>query len=130
MGLRGHRTACRMLLVVLGVAVILSVANPTLGGPYLLNWIEMSPAAGSQGGCNGQVVSVLRNLQKEERRLSVQGRHGRRAMTENSTMVVDCIFVGRNQWIFYISIASTDSPELKHLEKLLQEKFRAIEPFD
>lgn len=123
----------RVMLVVLSFGVTFGVARPTWGGPYLLRSIEMSPAT-SQKECGGQVVRVLRNLQKEGR-LSVDKNNASLAVTNDSTVHVDCIFVGRNeqgrnQWIVYIAIASTNGPESENLLKLLRSKFRDIVRID
>lgn len=55
--------------------------------------------------------------------------------TEASTVYVQCIFVGpnenrRDQWIFYISIASTSSRESAQLLRALRQELGEIVRID
>lgn len=121
------------VIVALACASILAAVAPAWAGPYLRTSIELSKAT-SQKDCGGQIHRVLQTLQKE-RHLTVSRDNDSLATTNASTVGVDCIFVGpneqkRNQWIFYIAIASTDGPESANLMRLLKKKFSEIVRID
>jgi hypothetical protein len=102
-------------------------------GPYLFRAIEMAPAS-SQKECEGHVVRILGNAQKEGR-LSVDKENPRLAWTPASTVHVDCIFVGQNeqrrdQWIFYIAVASTDRQDSDSLMDMLRTRFSKLVRID
>ena len=128
------RSNWRMLsLTVLVAVAVVGVARVSDAGPYLFTSTELSKAT-SQKECGGHVVKVLRSLE-QEKRLTVAKDNDRLATTRDSTVHVDCIFVGpneqrRNQWIFYIAIASTNRDEAQGLLKMLRTKFNQIVRID
>jgi hypothetical protein len=122
------------VIVALACASVLAAVAPAWAGPYLRTSIEISKAATSQKDCGGQIRKVLLTLQKE-RHLTVSRDNDSLATTNDSTVGVECIFVGpneqkRNQWIFYIAIASTNGQESANLMRLLRKKFSEIERID
>ncbi len=65
----------------------------------------------------------------------VDQKNNRLGWTSATTIYVDCIFVGknaqkRNQWIYYISAASTNLKDSEQLRKRLQSTLRKIAPID
>lgn len=119
-------------IVALGLVCVIDVP-PAWSGPYLFRTIEMSNAS-SQKECEGWVVRVLDRMQKE-RRLRVDAGNSRLGFTRDSTLHVDCIFVGRNeqkrnQWIYYVAIASTSKQESLDLLALIRKRFAEIVRID
>ena len=134
MTLGNHQPTFRVIFfLVLGLAVTLGAARPSWGGPYL-RVSDMNSSASSYKQCGNQVLTVFRKL-KREGRVSLDRRYPRYASTKKSTIRIDCVFVGRseqrrNQWIFYIAIASNDRQESAKLFKLVQRKIRGIQSID
>jgi hypothetical protein len=106
----------------------LGVASASEAGPYLFTSIEMSNAR-STPECGGQIKKILRNLAQHDKRLTVSPNNDTLGVTRDSTVGLECIFVGKNerrqdQWIVYISIASTNREESDNLLKALRKQIR------
>lgn len=107
----------RATIVAVCVVGALCIARPSWAGPHLTMIAEFSSAQ-SQRECGSQVGHVLRRMEREKRLDGV--RDDGLAWTRESTIYIECIFVGqtearRNQWIFQVAIASTDEAEFKRL---------------
>jgi hypothetical protein len=118
--------------VVVCVAIALGVARPSWAGPYLRTTVEYSTAR-STPECGGQVTRALRRMEKEKHLDGM--RDGGVAWTKASTLVVECLFVGKSdqrskQWIFYIAIAGTDEEEWKSLWSRVRNELKKSRPID
>jgi hypothetical protein len=85
--------------------LILCAASASEAGPILRRSIEMSNAR-SQPECGGQVAKILKNLSEQGNQLTVSKNNDSLATTQESTVGLECILVGRTQdrqeqWIIY-----------------------------
>ena len=124
---KSRRFMLYAMLVVFMLGFTFTGASSTWAGPYLLTSVEMSIARSTKE-CGGHATKALRSLQKK-RMLQVDNKNKLLGWTKDSTMGVQCIFVGKNehrrdQWIFQISIASTNLKESKKLLKMLRKELR------
>ncbi len=102
-------------------------------GPYLHVTTEYSKAR-SQGECQSFAAKAVYSVAKSSP-MKVDQKNNRLGWTSATTIYVDCIFVGknaqkRNQWIYYISAASTNLKDSEQLRKRLQSTLRKIAPID
>ena len=130
---QGRPPVSLVLLVALGCVLALAVTSTAWAGPYLRVSTELSPAR-STAECRAQAAKALGNLQKRKQ-LLVDQKNPRLGGTRDSTAYVECIFVGKNeqrrdQWIFHISIASTNGQESAQLLKLLREELGSFVRID
>ena len=119
------------VMVALTLAISLGVARRAVASPSLSHSVEYSNATLTKE-CGQQAVSVLKRL-KTEGQFS---RHdGEYAATKDSTVSIDCIFVGRSdqrakQWIFYIVVASNNKQEGREIMELLRTRLKGIVRID
>jgi hypothetical protein len=123
-----YLTALMMLLLTLGVA------RASDAGPFLRTSVEMSNARSTKE-CGGQIRKILSNLAQRDDRLTVSRNNDTIAATKESTVGLECIFVGPNerrqdQWIIYIAIASTNKEEVDNLLGALRKQIRDYTRFD
>jgi hypothetical protein len=112
----------------------LGAASASEAGPYLRTSSEMSNAR-STPECEGQIRKILRNLARHDNRLTVLPNNDTLGVTKDSTVGLECISVGPNerrqdQWIIYISIASTNREESDNLLTALRKQIRDYTRFD
>lgn len=118
------------VVFVLGLTMLSSLA---WAGPYLHVMIEYSKAR-SQAECQSFAAKAVYSVAKSGH-MKVDQNNNRLGWTRNTTVYVDCIFVGkneqnRNQWIYYISASSTNLKVSERLRSLLQTALRNIVPID
>lgn len=132
-----HRSIARTLPKALLVATILGIGllygTPVWAGPYLHVRIEISKAR-SQAECENFAAKALHSL-AQKGHLHVDAKNKRLGFTKDTTLFVDCIFAGKNekghnQWIYYISAASTNLDESEKLRKLVATTLGKIKPID
>jgi hypothetical protein len=98
--------------------VLAGIVPVAWAGPYLLVTEEPSSAV-SKSECVDRVVEALSLLQKQGL-LKVDGTNNHLGVTNDSTLNVDCVFIGKDKqgsqrWMFYTAIASTNEQESKDL---------------
>ena len=123
MGSIYHQNILHAMFIVVIIVGTLMSSTTTWAGPYLRTSNEMSIARSTKE-CGSHAAKALVNLQKN-RHLRVDRNNKLLGGTKDSTLYVECIFVGkneqrRNQWIFHISIASTNWDKSGKLLKLLR----------
>lgn len=123
--LRNHWHGSRRVLAGPIFLLILFLGSPAWAGPYLRTSTELSIARSTKE-CGGQAAKTMSDLRKEGR-LQVPGNNPRLGYTRDTTAYVECIYVGKNerkrdQWIFYISIASTNEKESIAILNLLRDR--------
>jgi hypothetical protein len=99
-------------------------------GPYLHRVIEFSKAR-SQAECESFATKAMQSVAQSSS-MQVKMRLG---WTKDTTIYVDCIYVGKNeqkrdQWIYYISASSTNLNDSEQLRKRVQSTLRTIAPID
>jgi hypothetical protein len=119
------------VMVALTFAIPLGVTRPALASPALRRSVEYSNATSTKE-CGQQVVSVLGRLKTEGQ---FRTHNGEYAATKDSTVSINCIFVGRSdqrakQWIFNIVVASNDAQEGREIMELLRTRLRGIVRID
>jgi hypothetical protein len=122
------RVAVLLSIVTVGIVSIASA------GPYLFIRIEPAGTAGSQKWCEAKAARLVSQLQQENS-LSVAAKGDRGGFTRESTLSIECIFVGKNtqgerQWNFYIAIASTNEQESKLLLNRIRHRLSLSTPID
>lgn len=122
---RGFPRRSSAMLAPLTLAMLLGFASTAWAGPYLRRSIELSVARSTKE-CGQHAAKTLSDLHREGR-LRVPEDNPRLGYTRDTTAYVECIFVGKNeskrdQWIFYISIASTNEEESIQILKLLRDR--------
>jgi hypothetical protein len=111
-------------ITALALGLTLIACSPAWAGPYLLRSAESS-IAGSTREC-GQLSAKALSRLAENGALKVDSEKNKYlGWTKDSTVYVDCIFVGKNearrdQWIYYVSIASSDERESKSLHEQMR----------
>jgi hypothetical protein len=121
------------MLAPLTLAMLLGFASMAWAGPYLRTSAELSVARSTKE-CNQHAAKTLSDLRREGR-LRVSEDNPRLGSTRDTTASVNCVFVGKNeskrdQWIFYISIASTNKEESIQILKLLRDRLGRWERID
>ena len=117
----------------IAIAVAVLFALPANAAPYLHTGTEYSKAR-SQKECENFAAKAAHTL-AQRGHMKVDQRNRRLGWTSDTTIYVDCIFVGlnaqkRNQWIYYISSASTKLNDANKLRSALINSLRKIAPID
>jgi hypothetical protein len=125
-----NRTTNRPVVYLTALAMLLAlgVAHTSNAAPLLYRSVEMSNARNLQE-CGGQARKILRALAERDNKLSVHPNNDTFASTSQSTVSLECLFVGdnghrRDQYIIYIAIASTHKEEAHNLLETLRRHIR------
>lgn len=113
------------VLAPLALALFLGFGSTAWAGPYLRVSTELSVARSTKE-CGQQAAKTLSDLRREGR-LRVAEDNPRLGYTRDTTAYVQCIYVGKNerkrdQWIFYLSVASTNQKESVQILNLLRDR--------
>lgn len=127
--LRPRLEAATLLILTLGLAF----AGSAWAGPYLHRAVDYSNA-NSQAECVSLAGSAMARLASGGD-LKVEPKNPRLGWTKDTTLFVDCLFVGRteqrpNQWIYYVSTASTNLEESNRLRALVLDRLSKITRID
>jgi hypothetical protein len=117
--------------VALTLAISLGVICPAVASPALSRSTEYSNATSTKE-CGQQAAGVLKRLKAEGKFSTHDGEY---AASKDSTVAIDCIFVGRSdqrakQWIFYIVVASDNRAEGREIMELLRARLKGIVRID